>query len=237
MLADATGTPLVVHTWQRACSVGADRVIVATDHDAIHDACQAAGADVVMTRADHPNGTSRLAEVLDTIPADDVPDVIVNLQGDEPEIEPRVIHAAITTLSDHPDCVVGTVASPFQAGEDPRDPNIVKVVCDQVGRALYFSRAPIPHVRDAKDATDASFASGAAPLKHIGLYVYRPDFLRRYVDLPVGRLETSEKLEQLRILEAGERISVAITPAEHVGIDTPEDYAAFTKRWHASQST
>ncbi len=221
MLASDTGRPLIQHVYEQTAKSAVDRVLVAADDDRIADAVRGFGGEVVMTRVDHPNGTSRIAEAVADI---DAP-IIVNVQGDEPEIDPAVIDAAVAALRAHDDCVVSTVASPFQPGEDPANPNIVKVALDQVGRALYFSRALIPHDRDGD--------GHITPLKHVGLYVYRREFLLRYPDLVPTPLEASEKLEQLRILEHGERIAVATMPTAHHGIDTPEQYAAFVARWNA----
>lgn len=201
----------------RASSVA--EVIVATDDDRIRRAVEAFGGVVVMTRGDHPNGTSRIAEAAAFVPSP----LIVNVQADEPEIEPGLIDAAVAHLAAHGDCPVGTVASPFAPGDDPTDPNVVKVVLDRDGRALLFSRALIPHARDA--GTPA-----AVPLRHVGLYVYRREFLATYVALPPSPLEQTEQLEQLRILEHGHRIAVAVAASSHAGIDTEEQYDAFVER-------
>ncbi len=226
ILADATGQPLIQHVYDQARrSRAVSEVVVATDDDRIAAAVQGFGGRAVMTAADHPNGSSRLAEAADLL---ELPDdwLVVNVQGDEPELDPVVIDRAIAALDALDDCVVSTVGSPFTAGEDPANPNIVKVVVDGAGRALYFSRALIPHDRDGQ--------GDAAPLKHVGLYVYRRSYLRRYVKLSPTPLEQAEKLEQLRILEHGERIAVAVAMSRHCGIDTPEQYAAFVERWRAS---
>ena len=225
MLADATGTPLIVHTCEAASGSGlVSRVVVATDTERIARAVRGAGFEAVMTSADHPNGTSRLAEASDLLGlADDA--VVVNVQGDEPEIDPAIIDLAVRALSDGK-ADVATVGSPFGAGQDPADPNIVKVVADCRGRALYFSRSLIPHDRDG--------GAGARPLKHVGLYVYRAGFLRRYAAMPSTPLEQAEKLEQLRALEHGYSIAVAVAETHHVGIDTEGQYAAFVERWRAS---
>jgi 3-deoxy-manno-octulosonate cytidylyltransferase (CMP-KDO synthetase) len=227
VLARETGRPLIQHVCEQAAKARcAERVIVATDSRTVADAVERFGGEAALTRADHPNGTSRIAEVAESL--DD--DIIVNVQGDEPEIEPELIDAAVEALLAHDDCVVGTAASPFMDDEDPADPNIVKVVCDSVGRALCFSRALIPHHRDAERSTEPPAQS---PLKHVGLYVYRRPFLAEYVKLPPTPLERTEHLEQLRILEHGERIAVAVRECRHHGIDTPEQYAAFVQRWRA----
>jgi 3-deoxy-manno-octulosonate cytidylyltransferase (CMP-KDO synthetase) len=224
-LANETGKPLIEHVHERAVQAESiDRVIVATDDERIRDAVRAFGGDVVMTRQDHPNGTSRIAEVADNLDAE----LIVNVQGDEPELDPRLIDLAVETLAAHDDCSVSTIASPFGLDEDPGNPNIVKVVADRRGRALYFSRSVIPFDRDRLGL------SVVRPLKHVGLYVYRRTFLATYVELEPTLLEQVEHLEQLRVLEHGHEIAVAIADAHHHGIDTPEQYAAFVARFKGS---
>lgn len=222
MLAADTGRPLILHTCEAAARAAlVSRVVVATDAPEIAGAV-GAGFEPVMTSPAHPNGTSRLAEAADRL---GLPDdaVVVNVQGDEPEIDPALIDLAIRTLPESA-AEVATVGSPFAPGQDPADPNIVKVVTDCRGRALYFSRSPIPFDRDG---------DGVRPLKHVGLYVYRAGFLRRYVRLPATPLEHTEKLEQLRVLEHGHSIGVAVAEAHHVGIDTRAQYDAFVARWRA----
>jgi 3-deoxy-manno-octulosonate cytidylyltransferase (CMP-KDO synthetase) len=225
MLADRTGKPLIQHVYERAAQAKlvAD-VVVATDDHRIAQAVQAFGGRAVMTRPDHPNGTSRIAEAAEQSNAS----IIVNVQGDEPDIDPYLIDQTIQTLIESPDCAVSTVASPFAADEDPANPNIVKVVVDQRGRAMYFSRSLIPYDRDGSlhQSTDAK----RIPLKHVGLYVYRREFLPVYVSLAATPLEQLEKLEQLRVLEHGYSIAVAIGEAHFHGIDTPEQYEAFVRR-------
>jgi 3-deoxy-manno-octulosonate cytidylyltransferase (CMP-KDO synthetase) len=216
-LLDRTGLPMIVHVCRRAAEAqSVDRVIVATDDQRIAEAVKSHGHEAVMTRTDHPNGTSRIAEVAARLAAD--VDVIVNVQGDEPQIDPEHIDAAIERLrgGDEP---MSTIASPFQPGEDPANPNIVKVVLDQRGRAMYFSRALIPHDRDRTGA--------ASPLKHIGMYVYRRDFLPVYIALKPTPCEQAEQLEQLRAVEHGVPIAAVIRTVLHTGIDTPEQYEAF----------
>jgi 3-deoxy-manno-octulosonate cytidylyltransferase (CMP-KDO synthetase) len=223
-LADRTGKPLIQHVYEQAArATTADGVIVATDDERIRAAVQAFGGAAVMTRSDHPNGTSRVAEVARSLDTE----LIVNVQGDEPEIDPGLIDRAVEALVGHADCVVSTIASPFSSNEDPADPNIVKVVVGGDGKALYFSRSLIPMNRDA------FVDPPARPLKHVGLYVYRRSFLPTYVALPPTPLERTEHLEQLRILEHGHSIAVAIAEAHHHGIDTPEQYDAFVERWKA----
>ena len=233
-LADRTGKPLIQHVYERvkqAACVG--EVIVATDDSRIMEAVRRFGGEAVMTRADHENGTSRIAEVA----ADLDDEIIVNIQGDEPEIEPALIDLAVRTLVEHPDCPVSTLASPFAADEDPADPNIVKVVLDQRGRALYFSRALIPCFRGAhakpQAADDADRVIGG-PLKHLGMYIYRREFLAEYVALEPTPLERIERLEQLRVLEHGYSMAVAVGEAHYHGIDTPEQYEEFVKRFGGS---
>lgn len=221
-LASETGRPLIQHVYEQAAAAGSvSRVLVATDDHRIAEAVRSFGGEAVMTRADHPNGTTRVAEVAATLDAS----FIVNVQGDEPEIDPDHIDQAARAIRDARDDSIGisTLAAPFTDHEDPRDPNIVKVVLDQRGRALYFSRAAIPFDRDGQDV--------APPLKHVGLYVYRRAFLLDYVSAPPTPLERSEQLEQLRVLERGGAIIVVrIAKATH-GIDTPDQYRAFVERW------
>ncbi len=225
VLLDRTGKPLIQHVFEnvrRARQV--DRVIVATDDQRIVEAVQRFGGEAVMTRSDHPNGTSRIAEVTAEIDSA----LIVNVQADEPEIEPELIDLAIQTLKNSSSCVMSTLGSPFATDEDPSDPNIVKVVMGPDGRALYFSRALIPYTRSE---------SKVDPLKHVGLYVYRRDFLTKYVTLPATPLEQAESLEQLRVLEHGYDIAVAVAKVSHHGIDTPQQYDEFVARYRESQPT
>lgn len=222
VLASATGKPLIRHVCERvALCRDVSRVVVATDSAEVAGVVRAFGGECVMTREDHPNGTSRLAEAASQLGlADDA--LVINVQGDEPEIEPSAISAAIRA-SRQTRAEVATIASPFAPGEDPSNPNIVKVVAGVNGLALYFSRSLIPHRREA-----AGF--GAAPLKHVGLYVYRSAFLQTYLTLAPTPLERTEMLEQLRVLEHGYRIALALHACTTQGIDTPEQYAAFVAR-------
>lgn len=233
MLADRTGKPLIQHVYEQAVKARTlNRVIVATDDERIAKAVENFGGEVVMTRRDHPNGTSRIAEAIDHIDAK----VVVNVQGDEPEIAPSLIDLTVDRLLEHPDCPVATLASPFAPGEDPSNPNVVKVVIDQQGCALYFSRSLIPYDRDRALAASPAAATPVFPLKHIGLYVYRRTFLKTYVELPAAPLEQLEKLEQLRVLEYGHKIAVAVAEAHFHGIDTPEQYDAFVERHQSQQA-
>jgi len=212
-LVDIAGKPMVQHVYEQTMKVGViSRVIVATDDSRIADAVTGFGGDVVMTRPDHPSGTDRLAEVAAGINAE----LIVNVQGDEPLIDPVMIDQAVRPLLEDSAIEMGTLRSRIQDEADYLNPNIVKVVTDKDGFALYFSRSPIPFQREA------SFASGCF-YKHVGLYVYRRDFLLQYPQLPETALEKSEKLEQLRALEYGHKIYVADTDCDSIGVDVPED--------------
>jgi 3-deoxy-manno-octulosonate cytidylyltransferase (CMP-KDO synthetase) len=220
-LAQAGGKPLIQHvveTAQQARTI--ERVLVATDDHRIADAVTAFGGEAMLT-GEHPNGTARLAEVAQRL--DLAPDqIIVNLQGDEPELPPSTIDQLVATIERDTAAPMATLASPFAANEDPADPNIVKLVTSQHGRALYFSRSLIPCDRDAE--------MHHSPLKHPGMYAYRRWFLLRYVQLEPTPLEQAEKLEQLRALEHGYPIAVACVTINHHGIDTPEQHEAFAQR-------
>lgn len=214
------GRPMICHVVDRASKAQRiDRVIVATDDQRIVEAVESCGGEAMLTRADHPNGTSRIAEVADTL--DDDYQAIVNVQGDEPTIEPEVIDALVDRFGGGQE-PMATLASPFSSDEDPADPNIVKVVINRIGQALYFSRALVPYDRDV--------TSMATPLKHPGMYIYRRDFLQTYIRLPATPLELSEQLEQLRALEHGYPIGVLVRAVAHHGVDTPEQYEALKAR-------
>ncbi|NMG14631.1 3-deoxy-manno-octulosonate cytidylyltransferase [Aromatoleum bremense] len=222
-LADIAGKPMVVRVLEQARRAGAASVWVATDHTAVFDAVRAAGGDALMTREDHPSGTDRLAEVVDALgwKADDI---VVNVQGDEPLIEPKLIAAVAQALADDPVAAIATAAHPLHAAAELFNPNIVKVVCDARDHALYFSRAPIPWARDAFATDRDGIPAGLPVLRHVGLYAYRVAFLRCYASLAPSPLEHWEALEQLRALWHGHRIRVmpvAVAPA--AGVDTPED--------------
>jgi 3-deoxy-manno-octulosonate cytidylyltransferase (CMP-KDO synthetase) len=236
VLAALTGKPLVQHVAEAAASARcAKSVVVAADDPRIADALRPFGTRVVLTSKSHPNGTSRLAEaarLLGLAPSD----VIVNAQGDEPEMQSAAIDGAVSALVSSGRAAVGTVAAPLASLAEHADPNVVKVVRDQTGHALYFSRATIPLWRDAPKPGSAATPplaqpSPAPPLRHIGVYAYRRDFLERYTALPPTPLEQTEQLEQLRALEHGHAIAVATIQAAHPGIDTPEQYQAFVERW------
>ena len=224
-LADIAGLPMVVRVAQRAAQSGASRVVVATDHERIRSACERHGVAAVMTRADHASGSDRLAEACALLGLDGDA-IVVNVQGDEPLIDPALIDACAALLQRRADCVMATAAHVIDNVADYANPNVVKVVCDRDGRALYFSRAPLPWWRDGNAQGLASMTSlpEPSPLRHVGLYAYRAAFLRRFPMLEAAPLEKLEALEQLRVLWHGERIAVHVSPhAPGPGVDTPED--------------
>ncbi len=222
-LADLGGKPMVVRVAERAALSGASRIIVATDHADIAAACAAHGIEVGMTHADHPSGTDRIAEVARALKL--APDaVVVNLQGDEPLIDPELLAACAARIA--PDEPMATCAHPIAAMADVFDPNVVKVVLDRRGRALYFSRAAIPWHRDGYALSRQDLPAGDAPLRHIGLYAYSNAFLQLYPGLEAAPLESAEALEQLRVLWHGYPIAVHVTDAAPAGgVDTPADLA------------
>lgn len=227
-LADIAGLPMVVRVARRAAASGASAV-VATDSDAVLRACEAHGVRALMTRADHPSGSDRLAEACEQLGLDG-DDLVVNLQGDEPLMDLSLLQAVAQALVDRPDCVMSTAAHPLHSADEFANPNVVKVVLDRRQTALYFSRAPIAWWRDGM--ADAwregvrALPATPAPLRHIGLYAYRAGFLRRFPSLPPAPIEQCESLEQLRVLWHGERIAVHVTDtAPGPGVDTPEDLA------------
>jgi 3-deoxy-manno-octulosonate cytidylyltransferase (CMP-KDO synthetase) len=226
-LADIAGRPMVVRVAERARQCGAQRVVVATDSVAIAQACDAHGVSSVMTRADHPSGSDRLAQACDLL---QLPDdhTVVNVQGDEPLIDPALIDAVAMLLQRHPDASMSTAAHAIDDPADIGNPNVVKVVTDARGLALYFSRAPIPWWRDGYGSGDAGITRvpQPQPLRHIGIYGYRVDFLKAFPALPPSPLEHTESLEQLRALWHGHRIAVhRADRAPGPGVDTPEDLA------------
>ncbi|HWE35734.1 MAG TPA: 3-deoxy-manno-octulosonate cytidylyltransferase [Isosphaeraceae bacterium] len=225
LLAD-TGTPLIQHVVDAARrSTRLSRIIVATDDSRIFEAVTRAGGEAVMTRADHPSGTDRVAEVAAAIPE---AEIVVNLQGDEPEIAGATLDLVASLLVDDPSLPMATVASPIREHSVFYDPACVKVVRSSSGRALYFSRSPIPHVRDG--GFDPLSETPQA-LLHLGLYAYRREFLLKLATMPPSPLERLEKLEQLRALEAGYPIAVGIVDEPSTGIDTPDEYRRFVERW------
>ena len=222
-LADIGGLPMVVRVAQQAARSGASRVCVACDDPRIVQACEAAGVRALLTRADHPSGSDRLAEACALLGlADDT--VVVNVQGDEPLIDPTLIDAVAQSLAARPDTPMGTAAHAIEDEADFVNPNVVKVVLDAAGHALYFSRSPLPFWRDGGMQPRLSVDHPA--LRHIGIYAYRAGFLRSFPGLAVSPLERVESLEQLRVLWHGHRIAVHVTPhAPGTGVDTPEDLA------------
>lgn len=215
-LADIAGLPMIVRVAQRAALSGAGQIVVATDAPEVAAACAAHGVRALMTRADHPSGSDRLAEAAEQLGlADDA--VVVNVQGDEPLIAPAMIDACAATLTAQPDCVMATVAHALTDATEFANPNVVKLVTDKAGRALYFSRAPIAWWRDGAGQPNQA-------LRHVGLYAYRAGFLRRFPTLAVSPLEQIESLEQLRVLWHGERIAVHVSAEKPgPGVDTPGD--------------
>ena len=220
----ATGKYLIQHVYEQAFLARADAVVVATDDQRIFDAVQSFGGQAMMTRSDHPSGTDRVAEVARTLDAD----VIVNLQGDEPQIEPETLDLLPQLLDQDPEADMATLAVPIRSLEQWHDPACVKVVRDEAGRALYFSRSPIPFVRDGEPDFAAEPASF---LQHLGLYAYRRNFLLKLAALPPAPPEALEKLEQLRVLAAGHRIQVGIVQHAAKGVDTPADYERFVQTY------
>jgi 3-deoxy-manno-octulosonate cytidylyltransferase (CMP-KDO synthetase) len=225
-LADIGGLPMVVRVARVAAASRAARVVVAADAPEIVEACRRHGVEALLTRSDHASGSDRLAEACDLLGLDG-DDRVVNLQGDEPLIAPALIDSCAGLLDERPDCVMATVAHEIEDPGEFVNPNVVKVVVDAQGRALYFSRAPIPWWRDAP----AGAGRGATlalprPLRHVGLYAYRAGFLRGFPRLSPAPLEQIEALEQLRVLWHGERIAVLVAAGRPgPGVDTPEDLA------------
>lgn len=223
-LADIAGKPMVVRVAERARQSAASRVVVATDSTAVQEACARHGVEAVMTRADHPSGSDRLAQACELLGLSG-DDRVVNVQGDEPLIEPALIDAVAGLLQTHAGASMSTAAHPIADVADLRNPNVVKVVTDAAGLALYFSRAPIPWWRDGAVGGVAALPD-PAPLRHVGIYGYRASFLREFPRLPQAPMETIEALEQLRALWHGHRIAVHVTrEAPGAGVDTPEDLA------------
>jgi len=221
-LREIAGRPMILHVVERARESGARAVHVATDDARIHAACTQAGADALMTAAHHASGSERLAEACDLLGLEDDA-IVVNVQGDEPLIPPALIRQVAGLLADHPEAEMASLYHRIDEPRDVFDPNVVKVVCDARGRALYFSRAPIPWERGIFDEGARGLPHGEH-LRHIGIYAYRAGFLRRYVTLPPSDLERREALEQLRALHHGAAIVMAeACAAPGPGVDTPED--------------
>lgn len=221
-LADIGGKPMVVRVAERAACSAANRVIVATDHPRIEAACRAHGVEVIMTRADHPSGTDRLAEVATLLALPDDA-VVVNVQGDEPLIDPALIDRLAGLLQTSP-LPMATLAHEIHDAADMFNPNVVKVVLNKHGAALYFSRAPIPYARDAFANSKEVLPAGLPVYRHIGMYAYRASLLHTYGSLTPAPLEHFEALEQLRMLWHGYGIAVeCVADAPPAGVDTPED--------------
>lgn len=225
IIASETGRPLVQHVVDRVRRCRrVSQIIVAADDRRIAEALRPFETRVVLTRPDHPSGTDRIAEVA----RDLAEEVVVNVQGDEPEIEPATVDALVERLEADAGLDMATAATAFPAGADPADPNLVKVAIASTGRAMYFSRAPIPYRRDPTD--------GPAPTYylHLGIYAYRRRFLLEYAGWPPTPCERAEKLEQLRALERGRSIHVLLVHRATHGVDTPGQYAAFVERFRAA---
>ena len=222
VLAKDTGKYLVEHTYRRAlCAKRVDEVVIAADDERVMAACREFGAPCVMTSAAHQSGTDRIAEVVAQRPCD----IVVNLQADEPEIDPAYIDRVASLLADNLNAQMATLLAPFENADDAANPNIVKCVTDKNGRALYFSRSVIPYDPQAGGVGELSQYR-----RHLGIYAYRRDFLMVYTALEQSLLEKCEKLEQLRVLENGFTILTATVERAWDGVDTPQQYAAFVAR-------
>jgi len=224
-LADIAGRPMVVRVAERASRSGAEAVVVAADDERIAQACRDHGVRCVLTRADHASGSDRLAEACEHLGLDGA-DIVVNVQGDEPLIDPALVRDTARLVAARDDCVMSTAAHAIDDASELRNPNVVKVVLDRHGHALYFSRAPIPWWRDGSTGGLAQPAPQPRPLRHIGIYGYRAGFLRGFPQLEAAPIETAEALEQLRVLWHGHRIAVHVAEvAPGPGVDTPTDLA------------
>ena len=222
VLAKETGKYLVQHTYERAlCAQTVEKALIATDDERVMAACSEFGSPCVMTSVDHQSGTDRIAEAV----ADTDADIIVNLQADEPEIDPAYIDRVAALLVNDPAAQMATLLAPFKEADDVANPNIVKCVTDKNGKAIYFSRSVIPYDRNA---------GGVGPVthykRHLGIYAYRKEFLMDYTQLAPSFLETCEKLEQLRVIENGYTILTAMVEAAWDGVDTEQQYQAFVRR-------
>ena len=223
VLAHDTGRYLIQHTWEQARKAKLpQRVVIAADDERIVQAAGTFGAECVLTSPNHQSGTDRIAEAVGKSDAE----IVINVQGDEPQINPEHIDYLARLLLDHPDAPMATLAAAFTTREQIADPNVVKVVLDAKGKAIYFSRSVIPYDRERAGVGDVGHY-----LRHIGVYAYRKDFLLRITSLPQTPLEKLEKLEQLRAIENG--YTILVCKVEHTceGIDTPEQYAAFVNRY------
>ncbi len=228
-LLDIAGEPMVVRVWRRCCAVrGADRVVVATDDKRIAAVVKRAGGEAKMTAASHPSGSDRACEAI----ADEECDLVVNVQGDEPFLDPGAVDRLIDFYRDGGDAPAATLATAMGEAKDLFDPAVVKVLIAEDGNAIYFSRFPIPFRREMWEvegtiwrgrAEEAALLSAGGCYRHLGVYAFRPDFLRLYTSWRPTPGEKAERLEQLRILEHGERIHVIVTDYQGYGVDTPED--------------
>lgn len=228
LLLRETGQSLLEHTYQQAtASKRSTRTIIATDHTDIANDAKRFSAECVLTDPNAQSGTDRVAEVAAKI---DDADIVVNVQGDEPEIAPESIDHVIDLLASNPDSVMSTLATPIRSEQQLNDPNCVKVVVGSNGNAAYFSRSPIPYVRD-QNVSDLLDHDPPIFLQHVGLYAYRRSFLLKLAAMPASPLEKLEKLEQLRVLEAGHAIRVGVVDEPTFGIDTEEDYRVFVSRY------
>ena len=230
LLLAETGKPLIQHTWEAAVQARSlDSVVIATDSEEIRAACEGFGARCELT-GDHPSGTDRIAELVRRSYSDS--EIVINVQGDEPELDALHIDLLVDTLRQS-DASMATLAIPMTERREIEDPSCTKVVVDGAGAAMYFSRAPIPHVRDGID--DKQLKSDSPYLLHIGVYAFRTPTLLELTELPPSRFERLEKLEQLRALEAGISIQVATVDHRSVGVDTREDYESFKARYLAGE--
>jgi 3-deoxy-manno-octulosonate cytidylyltransferase (CMP-KDO synthetase) len=231
VLLKETGKYLVQHVYERACQARrADQVLIATDDPRVEAAARSFGAPVIRTSRDHTCGTERVAEVARQLDAD----ILVNLQGDEPLVAPDHLDYVVELLLRHPNCPMATLATPIASKEEFLDPSVVKVVLNDQGQALYFSRSPIPHVRDGEPDFQAI---PTAFLRHVGLYAYRRELLLRWANTPPSPLEKLEKLEQLRALALGVAIEVGLVPHAERGVDTWQDYRRFVQIYRQQMAT
>jgi 3-deoxy-manno-octulosonate cytidylyltransferase (CMP-KDO synthetase) len=235
-LADIAGKPMVVRVAERAAQSAAEEILVATDHEEVRAAVERNGLRAVMTRAEHASGTDRIAEVAERLGwSDDT--IVVNVQGDEPLIDPGLIDQVAAELARDAEAAVATACHPVSSIEEFLSPHVVKVVCDAHGHALYFSRAPIPWPRDAFAAGRDVLPERLPAMRHIGIYAYRVAFLRRYGALGPAPFEQFEALEQLRVLWHGFRIRVAVSAGSpEAGVDTPEDLERIRCKFDVSKN-
>lgn len=222
LLHQIKGKPLVLWVAERIAEQAPDLPLwFAVDHELLAECIEGAGFRAIMTDANHPSGTDRIAQANRQVRAS----YVINVQADEPLVTDGQIHALARMIQG--DCPMATLCTPFKRAEDFHNPNQVKVVISKNGRALYFSRSPIPYHRDTAGVVDDAWVAANPCLKHLGLYAYRADFLERFVTLPPGKLEQIEKLEQLRVLGAGQPIAIEVTEDPSVGVDTAEDAVRF----------